>query len=79
MKVNQPTLEQTLLEPLELLKQTAEEVNQFYQAVSRMRELQKETWELSNEVPENVLHEKLLQTTAAEKQVDDFLAKRRVE
>ena len=66
--MNQRTLEQTLLEPLALLKQDAEECNAFFQAVSSMRYLQGSGgWGRPNS-----------EIKAAEKQVDDFLAKWRV-
>ena len=66
--MNQSTLKQIMLEPLELLRQEAEEVNQFYQTVSRMRYLQGVGgWGKQVSV-----------LKAAEKQVDDFLAKRQL-
>jgi len=76
--MNQPTLEQTLLEPLELLKQEAEVCNAFLQAVSKMRELQITVANFSNCACCNyTLESAKNDCQTAEKQVDDFLAKRR--
>ena len=61
------TIEEILKEPIELLKKEVEEYNAFYQAVSRMRELQKNGWKYMALISDE---------KAAEKQVDDFLAKR---
>ena len=77
--MNQPTLEELLKEPLELLKKEAEEHNKFFQLVSEMRNCQIER----NETIENTYPEiddigfLKKSVSTAEKQVDDFLAKLR--
>ena len=66
-----PTIVELLKEPLELLKKEAEECNEFFKAVSRMREIQRMGMPIFYKLEEEKLQ--------LEKQIDDFLAKRRVE
>ena len=72
-----------ILPLLQLLKQEAEKCNAFFKAVSRMRELQNELIDLGTALTHDEFCEIICKqneaTKAAEKQVDDFLAKRRVE